>query len=290
MYIYNNMTTSTADKSLNILRREYDKLKFGDYFYIKWMNKNFIFCDEKGMCLNQENIWENQLFILSTKLINKPIVLIGGAKYLTNHNKSAGLGSGFGSASNNHYGYDANSYAIYCYNLPVSENISKVYLIQKNGKLIYVTNEEHGLWKSIEDIYKINDESIFKITLTKIGWNIETFMTNTDINVKTQYITYEHIEKSIAMEQEEVLNTKEVKNEKINDFDEINGIQINQHDLTVEQVNINIMPKKSKHAMRLELINNYIGLKKTNYNSIYKKLVNNQETEINCRNLIIENN
>ena len=178
-----------TDKSNNILLREYDKLAFGDYFHVKWTNNNFLFCDADGLSSYNEHaiMWENQVFILSTKLMDKPVVLIGGAKYKTNNN-CAGLGKGLGAASANHYGYDTKSYAIHCYHLPPSNNISKLFLVQKNGKIIYTTSDENILWKTIEDIYNIKDETVFRITLTRIGWNIESIITNCSIKIKTQYV------------------------------------------------------------------------------------------------------
>ena len=289
--------TNIFDKSIYVLRREYGKLNFGDYFYIKWINNNFVFCNAEGTSLYNEDhyVWENQVFILSSKLLDRPVVLLGGAKFLTTNNKLAGLGIGFGAASAKHYGYDNKSYAVYCYNLPTSENISKLFLVQKNGKLIYTTNDENSLWKTIEDIYKTDDETIFKITLTKMGWNISSIKTNSLVDIQTQYITHnQKIDRSLKNEMN--LNQGNNLTERVTTLNNLNEIDILTAvpEISIEVVEISAnyieIPIMSKYEIRRDLINKCI--EHTNIkNIVFKKQTKEQSEQIiNYRKIVVNNN
>jgi hypothetical protein len=255
-----------TDKSLHILHRQYDKLKFGDYFYIKWTLNNFVFCNSEGKSLRSdgEYNWEDQVFILSTKLMDKPVVLLGGCKFATGYNNALGVGTGFGSATRSHIGYDDKSYAIYCYHLPDSENISRLFLVQKNGKLIYVTNEEHGLWKTVEDIYKIADKTLFKITLTRLGWNISTNDENSNIDIQTKYIT----------------------NENVATFNQIEEMVLKPQEIVITNVKIdkNDSPFNSRYEERIALIRKFREQMTANDQEknqlVFKKHLNNLDDNI----------
>lgn len=294
--------TSISDKSIYVLRREYGKLNFGDYFYIKWTNNNFVFCNEDGRSLYNEDhyIWENQVFILSSKMMDKPVVLLGGAKFLSTNNKTAGLGVGFGSASEKHQGYDSKSYAVYCYNLPMAENISKLFLVQKNGKLIYTTKDENALWKTIEDIYKIEDETIFKITLTKMGWNISSIKTNTMIDIQTQYVTYnQKINRGVKggniIKMEERVTT--LNNLKEVDIITASEIPIDVIEIKADDIymgNMGNIGNMTKYDMRKALINKCFEIEKesdiTKQELIFKKQIKDDEEKIvNHRKIVITN-
>jgi hypothetical protein len=291
---------NNQDKSMHVLRREYGKLKFGDFFYIKWIHNNFVFCNGEGKSLYNDDkySWENQVFILSSKLMDKPVVLLGGAKFMSPGNRCAGMGIGFGAASEDHYGYDNKSYAIYCYKLPVSDHISKLFLIQKNSKLTYVSDDKNALWKATDDIRKIPNETLFKVTLTKLGWNINssepTLSSNQSLDICTHFIACD-----TNLHKRNLL-TNMNNNIKIDISDEnmllepvamLENLQEFETQLDTMETDID-KSSMSKYEKRLELINKF-ALNDANSDSsninILKKQTEDDEKIIDHRQIVIKN-
>jgi len=156
-----------GNKSVAVLQKKYDQLKMYDYFYIKWINKNFVFCRKNG-----NNFFDTEEYDWEDKICRLDVIKISAK------GETAIIG---GTANKHTYNTPINtemSYRLIPINInneSSTKDMQHWCLYQKNGEIAYLNyNEIKGtmFWKSTNENKELPDGRVFKIMLDKYGWAI----------------------------------------------------------------------------------------------------------------------